>query len=395
MGILLIDDSPQHLRLIEHMLRKGGYDDIACVSSAREAFDFLGFDGSRPPRTGIDLILMDILMPGISGIEACRLLRTKSHLKDIPIIMITGVSERESLEQAFDAGAMDYISKPVRKIELLARVRSLIRLKHHQDALRDARGELERRVEERTVELINANRRLEAEIEERKRMEEVLHASEKRLRFLSSRLIIAQEEERKSIAREVHDSIGSLLSGIKMGLENALSQMERGCGSLEPLTELVSMVQQAMRECRRIMTDLRPSVLDDYGIVKTIGWLCDRLRVLHPKIRIEKFIPLEEREIPEPLKIVIFRISQEACHNAAKYSRAERLTISLARKDDRLLELIITDNGIGFDFKDHAFERKGQGLTNMKERAELSGGALFIDSAPEQGTTIRASWPLP
>lgn len=244
------------------------------------------------------------------------------------------------------------------------------------------------------------------DITERIKAEDALRVSERTLRSLYSQLLKAQEEERRKISKEVHDSIGSALAAIKIGLENTLIQSQKGKMEIEPIRALTDLAQHAMRECRRIMTDLRPSVLDDYGIVATIKWFCDRFQVVNPGIRIIRNIEVSEDQVPELLRIVLFRIVQEALNNAARHSGAETVTISLSRGDR--IELSIQDDGHGFDmnsilmnrhdkgimdrgFLDRGCQDGGFGISSMKERTELSGGTFQIVTGMG-GTTLSARW---
>lgn len=232
------------------------------------------------------------------------------------------------------------------------------------------------------------------DITERKFAEEELRRSGEQLRFLSSRLLSVQEEERKRIAREVHDSIGSCLTGIKLGLEHFALQLARGPKSQERMDSLIATTRQAMRECRRIMTDLRPSILDDYGIVATMEWTCEQFRVLHPDVSVFEYITVSEGDVPETLKVVIFRIFQEALHNCGKYSRADRVGVGLRRENGELV-LEVKDNGVGFHLEEALGKvtlERGLGLTSMEERTQLSGGEFAVESTPGVGTTVRASW---
>lgn len=233
------------------------------------------------------------------------------------------------------------------------------------------------------------------DITERKRVEEALRESERQLRALSSQLLTAQEEEKKRVARELHDSIGSSLTAIKISLENVIRDMETGKATSEPLRTLVSITQQAIEESRKIMTDLRPSILDDLGIVTTLHWFCRQFRTIYPNIDIELGIKAEESGIPDPLKIVIFRVVQEALNNIAKHSKAESVNLSLV-KNGNAVQLTIKDDGVGFDPNKVSLDEpysKGLGLTSMRERVELSGGTFSIQSLIKVGATIRALWP--
>jgi PAS domain S-box-containing protein len=268
--------------------------------------------------------------------------------------------------------------------------------KQMEEELQKAHNELEDRVKERTAELRMSNDQLHREIAEHKRTQEALLQSEVQLRFLSSRLLDAQEDERKRIARELHDSIGQSLAAVKFNVENVLEEIGKEVNAriAYSLEQLIPLVQNSMEEVRRIYTGLRPSMLDDLGIIATIGWFCREFQKTYQSICIEQQIGIEEEEIPEPLKIVIFRIIQETFNNIARHSRAELVSLCLERKDGRI-DLIIEDNGAGFDV-DSAMLKCGHkeslGIAGMKERTELVSGAFFIESVIGEGTTIRASW---
>lgn len=220
---------------------------------------------------------------------------------------------------------------------------------------------------------------------------EQLKKSEQALRFLSDRLIAAQEEERTRISRELHDSIGSLLCAIRLSIENFLE----GYADTHSLQNTVALTQDTLEEVRRIITDLRPSILDDLGIIAALSWFCTQFMAIHPGIEIKQQIRIKEHEIPEPLKIVIFRIVQESFNNIAKYSQADAVTLDLFKKEGDI-QLCVQDNGTGFDLHSAALRKDtghGMGLVSMKERVEISGGVFSLDSCEGEGTIIMASWP--
>jgi len=232
------------------------------------------------------------------------------------------------------------------------------------------------------------------DITDRKQKEQLLEESENRLHQLSSRLLTLQEDERKRIAREIHDGIGQSLSAIKFRLENALQQ--NGRDKTTALEELVPLLRGCIEEARRMQTDLRPALIDDLGILPTLNWFCREFEKTYGHIRIEKHLSLQEQEVPDLLKIVIFRILQEAMNNIAKHSKATRVDLSLRKMDDSV-EMAVQDDGEGFDFHvilSRGSLERGMGLDSMRERAELSGGFFTIDSAQGKGTTVRATWPL-
>ncbi|HSN03949.1 MAG TPA: response regulator [Nitrospira sp.] len=143
MAILIVDDSPDQHLLLRSMLTKAGHNDVLTADSAQAAFDQLNLAGPEPPKD-IDLILMDLLMPGLDGVSACRQLKQTEHLRDIPVIMVTANNDLGNLKEAFAAGAMDYLNKPVNSVELLARVSSALALKQQMDCRKERERELRR-----------------------------------------------------------------------------------------------------------------------------------------------------------------------------------------------------------------------------------------------------------
>ncbi len=235
------------------------------------------------------------------------------------------------------------------------------------------------------------------DITERKRTEEALAKSEQQLRLLSAQLLTAQERERKRVAQELHDGIGQILSGFKFKLENTLKQMYDGMivSPIESLESIIPLVQHSIKEVKRISMDLRPSILDDLGILPTIMWFCRELQAIYSHMHIEKEIEVAEEQVPERLKTVLFRVLQEALNNVVKHSKADSVRLCLQKTDGRI-ELVIQDNGAGFDLNPSGSAqnyRKGLGLASMKERTELSGGSFSIEPVRGKGTVVRASWP--
>jgi len=230
------------------------------------------------------------------------------------------------------------------------------------------------------------------------RFKKGLKKEKNKVRILSSKLMEAEEKQKRLIASELHDGIGANLTAIKFALEEKISSMneENEIKSGISIEQIVSMVRDTIEETHRISSDLRPSILDHMGIIATIHSVCREFQEVQSTIQIETMIDMEEEEIPESLKIVIYRVLQEALNNALKHSQADTVRVSL-RNTVKGLELSVKDDGIGFDAEELLSKddwMEGMGLSSMHERIELSGGFFNLLSQKGKGTVIQANWPL-
>jgi len=214
--------------------------------------------------------------------------------------------------------------------------------------------------------------------------------TEEKLRSLSRRVISAQEVERKRIGHELHDGTGQTLSALKIMLEREVARLKEQHPELETerLENLAPLISDVIVEVRRILSNLRPSMLDDLGLLASLNWFCREFQVRYPQITVEAELDMDEDALDDAEKTVLFRIMQEAMHNVAKHSEADRVRVSLARENG-MVELSICDNGQGFDLM--AVNGHGVGLEGMRERLELVSGVFELTSAPGQGTRIRAA----
>jgi signal transduction histidine kinase/ligand-binding sensor domain-containing protein len=254
----------------------------------------------------------------------------------------------------------------------------------------------------RTVTLERRNRELEALQGEREKAllvvrasQEELHGTYARLRALTRQLEDAKEEEKRRIARELHDEMGQILSAIKINLK-ALGRLPQGSyAPSERIADTVHLVDDLIGHVREMALDLRPPLLDELGLVAALRGYAEG-----QSVRTGVAIGVEANADAEQLRpetaIAAFRIVQEAVHNTLRHASAHQITVSV-RKDGMRLLLSVRDDGRGFDIAEalgRAATGRHLGLLGMRERVEALGGRLEIDSAPGQGAEIRASIPL-
>ena len=235
------------------------------------------------------------------------------------------------------------------------------------------------------------------DITARKKAQEALKQSEERLRELSVKLIQVQETERKRISQELHDSIGAGLSAIKFSLEKKISEMGERPKEGPVLEDIVARLQNIIVETQRISRNLHPSILDDLGISAAIRSFCREYQEVYTDIQVHQDVGVDEENLPENIKILLYRLMQESLNNIAKHSGATQVELVL-KMTENTIEMRVEDNGEGFDlnalYKNRSHRKGGLGLRGMKERTELSGGSFEMRSAPGAGTKIRAKWHL-
>lgn len=231
----------------------------------------------------------------------------------------------------------------------------------------------------------------------RERAETELRRARSDLRLLSSQLVAAEQLERKRIARELHDGIGQSLGAIKFGLENCSRLLAAGdpAAAAHALRGLIDGTKRSVDDLRRVSMNLRPTMLDDIGLLATVSWFTREFRALHRSLRLETLVELREADVPPQVKTPLFRILQEALNNIVSHSRASCAWVLLQRAADSVV-LRVRDNGAGFDPASFATvddAGRGLGLASMRERAEASGGRFVVDSKPALGTHILVHWP--
>ena len=224
----------------------------------------------------------------------------------------------------------------------------------------------------------------------RKRAAKELEAANHRLRDLSRRLFEVQEEERRHLARELHDEIGQALTAAKITLQSVAGPV--GSPTVARVQETTAILDRLLGQVRQISLDLRPSMLDDLGLIPALRSLVDQ-QGRRASVEMRFSAETLPETIDPKVQTTCFRIAQEAITNALRHAHATRVEVDL-RRDDDTLRLVIRDNGTGFDAESAQAQTLGLGLIGMKERAVLVGGRVKIISSPNKGTTIEVSIPL-
>ena len=349
--ILVVDDVAMNREIIAAQLEKSGYVPLV-AHSGQEAVELA--ETAHPL-----LILLDVVMPGIDGFETCRRLKQREATRDIPVIFMTARTSTDDKIEGFRVGAVDYVTKPINAEEVATRVETHLKL----DALRQ--------------EQAAQNRRLREEIA----------AREQEMR---SKREEAREDERKHIARELHDELGQHLSAIR--LELSFVRMRWGMDNPE-LQKKVQSVQASIDGViflvRDLVARLRPVVLD-LGIASALEWLTCEFRT-SSGVKCDLQIDEQVGDLDPWQTNTVFRLVQESLTNVGRHARAHAVQVSLKRQPAGYV-LIVRDDGLGFD--PAKIDIKSLGIQGMRERAQMLGGQLDLQTQPGAGTTLVVTFPI-
>jgi signal transduction histidine kinase len=341
--ILVVDDEPKSLYALQELL------------SALEQTLMVAQSGEEALKLALKhdfaVILLDVRMPGLDGFETAKLIRGRERSKQTPIIFLTAqADEMNSMFRGYAVGAVDYLMKPVVPEVLKSKVSIFVELHMKSERLRE---------------------------------------SEDKLRRLAAHLISVREEERAHIAREIHDELGQVLTGIKMEVGWLQKRIKEPL-LLEKCDSMAKLIDSTVQTVRKIATGLRPEMLDDMGLVAAVGWQAKEFQK-RTGIRCRAKLPPEAKYDLE-ISTCLFRIFQEILTNVARHARATRVDVELSVTEDRF-NLEVVDNGVGIADSD-LNGRKSLGLLGMQERAMLFGGEVGITGTPGQGTRVSVSIPI-
>jgi signal transduction histidine kinase len=307
------------------------------------------------------------------------------------------------LSKLGDGANVSILERPVRTPTILSalqtakrargrqrEVRDLLLLEKHSAAnLRTARDELEGRVQERTAELSEINLELNREIKERKR-------AETNLRSLAATVLAIQDEERRRIARDLHDGVGQTLVGALISIAQARSSRDHLSMTVESgLGQTEDLLQQAIREVRTVSHLLHPPLLDESGLMSAIRWYVEEFSK-RSRVAVNLELGKERDRLSQEIRTAVFRIIQEALTNVYRHAEAQAVWIEI-NCGERCLALRIRDDGKGIPahmLSTAANGKGGVGLASMRERSTLLGGTFGIQSNGG-GTTVSVTVPIP
>lgn len=246
--------------------------------------------------------------------------------------------------------------------------------------------------------LTAVNKKLEIKLLKEMQHKKKIRKYEKDLLNMSQKLLIAQDCERKRIASELHDGLGQILTAVKYQIEGVLCGRENItpqsvlANDAQYIEEVLGNIKSAMLEVRRISMNLRPSMLDEIGLIASMDRFFTEFGKVYSHYQIDTRIDIREEAIPTNIKFTIFRVLQEALNNIAKHANATSISVVL-RELENVIILRIIDDGRGFDLSDHSGAEKASfGLNNMRERAESSAAKFTILSEANKGTVIQLQW---
>lgn len=348
LNILIVEDVPEDARAVEEELQEGGIRFRAKRVETRD--QFLEALRTAPP----DVIISDFNLPAFDGLEALRLVQ---ELKPrIPFILVTAPRSEEVAVECMREGADDYILKNSLK-RLPSAVTNLLRQKAVERGKAWAEAELRR---------------------------------------LSRLIVDAQETERRRVARELHDSVNQVLSSVKFRLQAIEDRLQKRDETLwRDCFKARSILEKAIEEVIRISRNLRPSELDDLGLVPAVRSLCSEFAE-RSRLRVSHALAPDLEHGGKETELALYRIIQEAFTNVVKHAQATAVQVRLS-SDNGSLWASIRDDGIGFDPKSPtacADGAGGMGLMDMRERALYLGGTCQVTSAPGRGTEIRVTIPI-
>lgn len=381
--LLVNDDSASLLALSSLLTYASGENqyEVVIAKSGEEALrQVLNHDFA--------VILLDVSMPGMDGFETAEAIHSHPRSASVPIIFVTAhFADEINKLKGYQKGAVDYLFTPIIPKILQTKVavfvelaKKNLQLQHQTEQLAKLNSELQ---EQRKLDLEHIN--------ERKQAEEALRQSQEELRQLASYQERIKEDERKRIAREIHDELGQNLLALRIDI----SMLHARTGTTHPklnrkVHSVLDHIDSTMKAMRAIINNLRPAVLD-LGLNAAIEW---QVKEFQRRTGIECDLAMQEEElvVDDNRATALFRILQESLNNVLRHAQATRARIELEQVG-RLLRMKVADNGIGI-FPGCRRKANSFGLVGIKERISTLGGELVIETGQDRGTALTVTLPI-
>jgi|JFJP01.1.fsa_nt_gi signal transduction histidine kinase len=350
--ILIIDDEASVRDTLAALLQNPDYR----VEMAEDGI--AGFERAKQIKP--DVILLDVMMPRMNGYDVCKRIRQDEEIKEVPIIMVTALDDRDAKLNGLTAGADDFLFKPFDSLELKIRLHTLRYVDRYRNLVEDRE-----KLNKALAQLSEKNKQLKA---------------------LSRQVLEAQENERRRVAVELHDEIGQLLTGLKFILQRGRHD------SANIIEEALKVTNELMRHTREMSLNLRPATLDDLGLFAALDDLFKRFAYQTKIIVHSNLNPLADFRLGKDIETAAFRVVQEALTNIARHAGVSEANVTLTVSPTRL-RVSIADSGKGFDV-DSKDLTASTGISGMAERVNLAGGRFSLQSKPGAGSFVLADFEL-
>lgn len=393
LSIMILEDNSADFELVQRQLHKAGFDFTS--QWARDKASFL----EALDQEAYDLLLVDYALPGFDGLTAMAFARRR--FADLPVVLVSGAIGEETAIDALKAGATDYVLK--QRLERLGPVtrralREAEQLKEKrlaQQGLREAMEFLEEKVRQRTAELAHMVDTLQEEVRRRELAEDALKLANEQLstratqlRALSGEMILAEQRERKRLAKLLHDGLLQDLAAAKIRLEGIAIQLaDDRLG--EELDEVTGILAASIRMSQSLSAELSPPLLYQSSLCNSLAWLARSMLTKH---RLNVNLLIEKKiDLPEDMKILLFESVRELLFNTVKHAQVSCAKVTQCDFGQTGIRITICDDGVGFDpcrLQPPGDDGSGFGLLSIRERLNLIGGRLEIDSAPGKGSRM-------
>jgi signal transduction histidine kinase len=377
--LLVNDDSASLLALSTLLTDRSDYEVITARSGEEALRQVLNHDFA--------VILLDVSMPSMDGFETAEAIHSHPRSASVPIIFVTAhYADEIHRLKGYQKGAVDYLFTPIIPQILQTKVAVFVELAKKNLQLQHQKQELEQLNTD-----LNAQRMLDLQhINERKQAEQALRQSQEELRQLASYQERIKEDERKRIAREIHDELGQNLLALRIDIAMLHARTSGHPKLNSKINGVLDHIDSTMKAMRAIINNLRPTVLD-LGLNAAIEWQVKEFQ-RRTGIACELLMSEEEIIVDDNRATALFRILQESLNNVFRHARATRTTIEVYRTSERL-HMRVTDNGMGI-FPGCRRKSNSFGLVGIKERVAALGGELTIETELEKGTAVDVHIPL-